>query len=69
MLPEAERNDYPEPRMAATPQAVPQAVERPHAVPRENVSTEIWNLPNSLTLLRIFLVPFLVVVLVPADFA
>jgi CDP-diacylglycerol---glycerol-3-phosphate 3-phosphatidyltransferase len=30
---------------------------------RENVSTEIWNLPNSLTLLRIFLVPFLVVVL------
>ena len=31
--------------------------------PRENVSTEIINLPNSLTLLRIFLVPFLVVVL------
>ncbi|HEX3580909.1 MAG TPA: CDP-diacylglycerol--glycerol-3-phosphate 3-phosphatidyltransferase [Thermoanaerobaculia bacterium] len=31
--------------------------------PRENVSTEIVNLPNSLTLLRIFLVPFLVVVL------
>ena len=31
--------------------------------PREDVSTEIWNLPNSLTLLRIFLVPFLVVVL------
>jgi len=30
---------------------------------RENVSTEIVNLPNSLTLLRIFLVPFLVVVL------
>ncbi len=30
---------------------------------RENVSTEIINLPNSLTLLRIFLVPFLVVVL------
>ena len=29
----------------------------------ENVSTEIINLPNSLTLLRIFLVPFLVVVL------
>ncbi len=27
------------------------------------VSQEIWNLPNSLTLLRIFLVPFLVVVL------
>jgi len=30
---------------------------------REDVSTEIINLPNSLTLLRIFLVPFLVVVL------
>jgi CDP-diacylglycerol--glycerol-3-phosphate 3-phosphatidyltransferase len=29
----------------------------------ENVSSEIVNLPNSLTLLRIFLVPFLVVVL------
>jgi CDP-diacylglycerol--glycerol-3-phosphate 3-phosphatidyltransferase len=27
------------------------------------LSTEIWNLPNALTLLRIFLVPFLVVVL------
>lgn len=31
--------------------------------PPENVSAEIWNLPNSLTLFRIFLVPFLVVVL------
>src|SRR5947209_10387486 len=31
--------------------------------PRENVSSEIINVPNSLTLLRIFLVPFLVVVL------
>lgn len=30
---------------------------------KEHVSNEIWNLPNSLTLLRIFLVPFLVVVL------
>ncbi len=30
---------------------------------REDLSAEIWNLPNSLTLLRIFLVPFLVVVL------
>lgn len=30
---------------------------------RENVKNEIWNLPNSLTLFRIFLVPFLVVVL------
>jgi CDP-diacylglycerol--glycerol-3-phosphate 3-phosphatidyltransferase len=31
--------------------------------PREDVRNEIWNLPNSLTLFRIFLVPFLVVVL------
>lgn len=29
----------------------------------EQLSAEIWNLPNSLTLFRIFLVPFLVVVL------
>jgi len=64
MLPKPERNGYSGVRMSAssTP-AAPRAVERPQAVPRENVSTEIWNLPNSLTLLRIFLVPFLVVVL------
>lgn len=30
---------------------------------REDLRTEIWNLPNALTLLRIFMVPFLVVVL------
>ena len=35
----------------------------PKTAARENVSSEIVNLPNSLTLLRIFLVPFLVVVL------
>jgi len=29
----------------------------------DSVSVEVWNLPNSLTLLRIFMVPFLVVVL------
>lgn len=34
-----------------------------HRRPSRQVSQEIWNLPNSLTLLRIFLVPFLVVVL------
>jgi CDP-diacylglycerol--glycerol-3-phosphate 3-phosphatidyltransferase len=41
------------------------ALDRPRAVPlpRENVRIAIWNLPNSLTLFRIFLVPFLVVVL------
>jgi len=31
--------------------------------PRPHYSNEIWNLPNALTLFRIFLVPFLVVVL------
>ena len=41
----------------------PHVVERPQSVSREHLSTEIWNLPNSLTLLRIFMVPFLVVVL------
>src|ERR1041385_6791105 len=35
----------------------------PAPAPREDVRNEIWNLPNSLTLFRIFLVPFLVVVL------
>lgn len=39
-------------------------IEGPRPVPApEEVRNEIWNLPNSLTLLRIFLVPFLVVVL------
>jgi CDP-diacylglycerol--glycerol-3-phosphate 3-phosphatidyltransferase len=42
--------------MSAPPEAI-------HAVPPENLSTEIRNLPNTLTLFRIFLVPFLVVVL------
>jgi CDP-diacylglycerol--glycerol-3-phosphate 3-phosphatidyltransferase len=35
----------------------------PAQTAREKYSTEIWNLPNALTLFRIFLVPFLVVVL------
>jgi CDP-diacylglycerol--glycerol-3-phosphate 3-phosphatidyltransferase len=41
---------------AAPPEAI-------HSVSPEKLSNEIWNLPNALTLLRIFLVPFLVVVL------
>jgi CDP-diacylglycerol--glycerol-3-phosphate 3-phosphatidyltransferase len=51
--------------MSLTSNAAPAVLERPKAVPppREKVSTEIWNLPNSLTLFRIFLVPLLVVVL------
>jgi len=60
MLPEPDRNDYSGDRMS-TP--TPHVIERPRSTHRDNVSTEIWNLPNSLTLLRIFLVPFLVVVL------
>ena len=47
-------------------EAAPAVLERakPTAVPPpEDVAAEIWNLPNSLTLFRIFLVPFLVVVL------
>ena len=42
--------------MSSPPEAI-------HAVSREKLSNEIWNLPNALTLFRIFLVPFLVVVL------
>jgi CDP-diacylglycerol--glycerol-3-phosphate 3-phosphatidyltransferase len=41
---------------AAPPEAI-------HSASPEKLSTEIRNLPNALTLLRIFLVPFLVVVL------
>src|SRR6266511_6353931 len=53
------------PPMSLTSDAAPAVLERPKAVPppRENVRNEIWNLPNSLTLFRIFLVPILVVVL------
>jgi CDP-diacylglycerol--glycerol-3-phosphate 3-phosphatidyltransferase len=43
--------------MSASP---PQAI---HSVSRQKLSSEVWNLPNALTLLRIFMVPFLVVVL------
>ncbi len=46
--------------MSATEGTALRAVPTPA---RENVRNEIWNLPNSLTLLRIFLVPLLVVVL------
>lgn len=52
------------PDMAANPDEK-QDVPLPAVAPlvREDVSQEVWNLPNSLTLLRIFLVPILVVVL------
>ena len=49
--------------MPSSSSAAKIAMARPQPSPRETLSTEIWNLPNALTLLRIFLVPFLVVVL------
>jgi CDP-diacylglycerol--glycerol-3-phosphate 3-phosphatidyltransferase len=48
--------------VSAGPAAPDTLLERPLPVRRES-SNEIWNLPNALTLFRIFLVPFLVVVL------
>ena len=45
---------------SSSPEVAPNLLLVPN---REKLSTEIWNLPNSLTLFRIFLVPFLVVVL------
>ena len=49
MLPTILRNEYPAPASLI------------HPVQREKLSNEVWNLPNALTLFRIFLVPFLVV--------
>src|SRR5688572_28580500 len=64
MLPSTDRNEYPEaPMSAPSGQVAPVVVERPEQLSPEKISTQVWNLPNSLTLLRIFLVPFLVVVL------
>src|SRR4051794_12085787 len=45
------------PPMSLTSDAAPAVLER------TKITSEIWNLPNSLTLSRIFLVPILVVVL------
>ena len=74
MLPTSSQTDYSEPanRREDPPMSVPPSdassilVEPPRPTvvpPPEDVAAEIWNVPNSLTLLRIFLVPFLVVVL------
>ena len=65
MLPTPERNDYSD---SEPPMSLPQPEPAPNVVlealpRREKYSNEIWNLPNALTLFRIFLVPFLVVVL------
>jgi CDP-diacylglycerol--glycerol-3-phosphate 3-phosphatidyltransferase len=72
MLPTPRQSDYSddatrdrEPQMSLpTPEVLLEPAKAPAAVlPQEDVAAEIWNLPNSLTLLRIFMVPFLVVVL------
>src|SRR5215210_5864077 len=63
--------DYSEPSlrdpgssMAVPPEAASNLIiDTSPKLVKERLSNEIWNLPNSLTLLRIFLVPFLVVVL------
>jgi CDP-diacylglycerol--glycerol-3-phosphate 3-phosphatidyltransferase len=65
MLPTVDRNVYSESAnerensMSAPPGEVAPLI----LVPKDKLSNEIWNLPNSLTLFRIFLVPLLVVVL------
>ena len=67
MLPTVEPNDYSGPandRETAMSSGPPtDAAPNLLLVPPEKLSNEVWNLPNSLTLFRIFLVPFLVVVL------
>src|SRR5437868_7825924 len=74
MLPTSRQTDYSEqahlskdPQMSVPSTDNPQVLAenpRPMVVPlRDDIASEIVNLPNSLTLLRIFLVPFLVVVL------
>ncbi|HWW60228.1 MAG TPA: CDP-diacylglycerol--glycerol-3-phosphate 3-phosphatidyltransferase [Thermoanaerobaculia bacterium] len=47
--------------MSVAPTPAPEVLVKPPVTQR--LSNEIWNLPNALTLFRIFLVPFLVVVL------
>jgi CDP-diacylglycerol--glycerol-3-phosphate 3-phosphatidyltransferase len=66
MLPTVERTDYSGlANERETSMSVPPTEAAPNLllVRRQKLSSEIWNLPNSLTLFRIFLVPFLVVVL------
>src|ERR1700737_2556761 len=70
MLPSLLQSDYSEVRhdrdvsMAAPPEAASNLVIEPSPkLVKQRLTNEIWNLPNSLTLFRIFLVPFLVVVL------
>jgi CDP-diacylglycerol--glycerol-3-phosphate 3-phosphatidyltransferase len=66
MLPTVDRNGYSDPANEQhIPMSLPPSEVAPDLilVPTKKLSNEIWNLPNALTLFRIFLVPFLVVVL------
>jgi CDP-diacylglycerol--glycerol-3-phosphate 3-phosphatidyltransferase len=67
MLPTTDRNDYPDPASpmsaSAPPTSAKELLPDASSAERELVARQIWNLPNSLTFFRIFLVPFLVVVL------
>ena len=70
MLPTIERNDYSDSASHrddtvsnAPIEPAPEVLIEPAPIRRPKLSNEIWNLPNALTLFRIFLVPFLVVVL------
>jgi CDP-diacylglycerol---glycerol-3-phosphate 3-phosphatidyltransferase len=70
MLSSASQSDYSETAghrdssMGVPPEAATNLIiEASPKVVKQRLSNEIWNLPNSLTLFRIFLVPFLVVVL------
>ena len=65
MLPSTRSSGYAEAAHGAPEMTAPQPSTEllMNAPPEDEVSTEIINLPNSLTLFRIFLVPFLVVVL------
>jgi CDP-diacylglycerol---glycerol-3-phosphate 3-phosphatidyltransferase len=61
--PQAPRGELPVPAPTAEP-SVPLIVPREsRQTPEDDIVSQLWNVPNSLTLFRIFLVPFLVVVM------
>jgi CDP-diacylglycerol--glycerol-3-phosphate 3-phosphatidyltransferase len=68
MLSTRQKTDYSDRAENKPPMSIPQpqpalVVEPTSIKLRDNIRSQIWNLPNSLTLFRIFLVPFLVVAL------
>src|SRR5688572_7259559 len=70
MLPTADRNDYSDSARHrddtvsnAPIEPAPEVLIEPASIRSPTLTAEVWNLPNALTLFRIFLVPFLVVVL------